>query len=211
KELVCAPINSPEGQKYLSAVNCAINYAFANRQVIVHLIRKGFKKILPDSKLDMLYNIGHNTVKKEKHIIDGKMKEVYVHRKGATRAFGPNRKELPKVYQGVGQPVIIGGTMGTASYILVGTEHGEEKAFGSTCHGSGRTMSRIAAKKRWRGDTLVKELEAKGIYIKAHSFPGLAEEAPDSYKPVEEVVNAVHSAGLSKKVVRLRPLGCIKG
>lgn len=211
RELVCAPIKSPEGQRYFSAVNCAINYAFANRQVIVHLTRNAFKKVFPNSELPLLYNIGHNTVKVEKHKIDGELKEVYVHRKGATRAFGPNREELPKPYQGVGQPVIIGGTMGTASYILCGTEYGEERAFASTCHGSGRTMSRISAKKRWRGDRLVNELASKGIIIKAHSFPGLAEEAPGAYKPVEDVVDSVHSAGLAKKVVRMRPLGCIKG
>ena len=201
RELVCAPINSPEGQKYLSAVNCAINYAFANRQVIVHLTRNAFKRVFPDSELPQLYNIGHNTVKVEKHKIDGDLKKVYVHRKGATRAFGPSREELPKPYHGVGQPVIIGGTMGTASYILCGTEYGEERAFGSTCHGSGRTMSRIRAKKTWRGDSLVRDLAAKGIIIKAHSFPGLAEEAPGAYKPVEDVVDSVHNAGDRKSVV----------
>jgi len=211
RELVCAPIKSPEGQKYLSANNCAINYAFANRQVIAHLTRNAFNKVFPDAELPHLYNIGHNTVKKEKHKIDGKEKEVYVHRKGATRAFGPSRPELPKPFQGVGQPVIIGGTMGTASYILCGTDYGEENSFASVCHGAGRTMSRIAAKKKWHGERLVQDLANHGIIIKAHSFPGLAEEAPGAYKPVEDVVDSVHNAGLSKKVVRMRPLGCIKG
>jgi len=211
RELVCAPINSKEGQKYLSAVNCAINYAFANRQVIVHLTRNAFRQVFRNAELPQLYNIGHNTVKLEKHRLDDKEKEVYVHRKGATRAFGPSRKELPRPYQGVGQPVIIGGTMGTASYIMCGTDYGEERAFASTCHGSGRTMSRISAKKRWRGDRLVNELAAKGIIIRTHSFPGLAEEAPGAYKPVEDVIDSVHNAGLAKKVVRMRPLGCIKG
>jgi tRNA-splicing ligase RtcB len=211
RELVCAPINSPEGQKYFSAVNCAINYAFANRQVICHLTRNAFKKVFPDADLPLLYNIGHNTVKIEKHIVDGKTKELYVHRKGATRAFGPKRNELPKPYHGVGQPVIIGGTMGTASYILVGTEYGDEKSFSSVCHGAGRTMSRIQAMKTWRGDKLIQELANHGIIIKAHSFSGLAEEAPGAYKPVEDVVDSVHNAGLAKKVVRMRPLGCIKG
>ncbi len=211
RELVCAPINSPEGQKYLSATNCAINYAFANRQVIVHLTRTAFDKVFPGSQLPLLYNVGHNTVKKEKHTVDGEEKELYVHRKGATRSFGPKRKELPKPYQGIGQPVIIGGTMGTASYVLCGTDYGEEKAFASVCHGSGRTMSRISAKKKWRGDRLVNELAAKGIVIKAHSFSGLAEEAPGAYKPVEDVVDSVHNAGLSKKVVRVRPIGTVKG
>ena len=211
RELVCAPINSPEGQKFFTAMNCGINYAFANRQVIVYLVRKGFKKIFPDSELKMLYNVGHNTCKIEKHKVNGKIKELYVHRKGSTRAFGPDREELPKVYRGVGQPVLIGGTMGTCSYILVGTKYGEERAFGSACHGSGRTMSRIKAKKTWRGDRLVKELEAKGIYIRAHSFPGLAEEAPGAYKDVSEVVDAVHNANLAKKVVKVKPIGNIKG
>ncbi|MCX6818841.1 MAG: RtcB family protein [Candidatus Aenigmarchaeota archaeon] len=211
RELVCAPINSPEGQKYFSAVNCAINYAFANRQVICHLTRNAFKKVFPDTDLPLLYNIGHNTVKIEQHIVDGKTKKLYVHRKGATRAFGPNREELPKPYQGVGQPVIIGGTMGTSSYILVGTEYGDEKSFSSVCHGAGRTMSRIQAMKTWRGEKLIQELANRGIIIKTHSFPGLAEEAPGAYKPVEDVVDSVHNAGLAKKVVRMLPLGCIKG
>ena len=211
KELVCAPINSEEGQKYFSAVNCGINYAFANRQMIVYFLRNGFKKVFPDSELKMLYNIGHNTVKIEKHEVNGKMKKLYIHRKGATRSFGPNREDLPKVYRGVGQPVIIGGTMGTASYILCGTDYGEKMAFGSVCHGAGRTMSRTEALRRWRGDRLIKELEAKGICIKCHSFPGLAEEAPGAYKAVEEVVDAAHNANLSKKVVRMRPIGTIKG
>lgn len=211
RELVCAPIDSPEGQRYFSAVNCAINYAFANRQVIVHLVRKAFQDLLPGSKLTMLYSIGHNTCKMERHSIDGRLKDVLVHRKGATRAFGPHREELPQAYQDVGQPVIVGGTMGTASYILAGTEYGERQAFASCCHGAGRAMSRTKAKKMWRGDQLIRELKERGIYIKALSLPGVAEEAPDAYKPVEEVVDAIHNAGLSKKVVRMRPLGCLKG
>jgi tRNA-splicing ligase RtcB len=211
RELVCAPIDSPEGKRYFSAVNCAINYAFANRQVIVHLVRKAFQGVLPGSQLATLYSIGHNTCKMERHSIDGKMTRVLVHRKGATRAFGPHREELPPAYMDVGQPVIIGGTMGTASYILAGTEYGEKQAFASVCHGAGRTMSRTKAKKTWRGDQLVGELKERGIHIKAHSLPGLAEEAPDAYKPVEEVVDAIHNAGLSKKVARMRPLGCLKG
>ena len=211
KELVCAPISSPEGQRYFGATNCAINYAFANRQMIVYFIREAFKKIFPDANVDMLYNIGHNTVKIEEHLIDGKRKKVYVHRKGATRAFGPSRKELPAVYKGVGQPVIIGGTMATSSYILCGTDYGEEKAFASVCHGAGRTMSRIQAKKTWRGEKLIQEMTQKGIIVKAHTLPGLAEEAPGAYKAVEEVVDAVHFANLAKKVVRMRPMGVLKG
>ena len=147
RELVCAPLDSKEGRRYFSAMNCAVNYAFANRQVISHLVRSGFEKVLPQAQLTMLYDVGHNTCKVERHQIDGKLKEVYVHRKGATRAFGPQREQLPQSYQGVGQPVIIGGTMGTESYILVGTEYGEEKAFASVCHGAGRQMSRRKAVK----------------------------------------------------------------
>jgi tRNA-splicing ligase RtcB (3'-phosphate/5'-hydroxy nucleic acid ligase) len=211
RELVCAPINSEEGQRYFSACCCGINYAFANRQVLTHLTREGFKQIFSKSQLPLLYDIGHNTCKVEEHKVNGKTKKLYVHRKGATRAFGPNRKELPHDYQGVGQPVIIGGTMGTVSFILVGTEESEKISFASVCHGAGRVMSRKKAKKTWRGDQLVRDLKDKGIVIKAHSFPGLAEEAPGAYKDVAEVVDVIHKSGLSKKVIRMKPLGCIKG
>jgi tRNA-splicing ligase RtcB len=210
-ELVCAPIKSEEGKRYFSACCCGINYAFANRQVLTHLVRDSFNRILPKSELSMLYDIGHNTCKVEEHIIDNKIKKVYVHRKGATRAFAAGRSELPGSYQKIGQPVIIGGTMGTASYILVGTKKGEQESFASVCHGAGRVMSRKKAKKSWRGDKLIRDLEAKGIIIRAHSYPGLAEEAPEAYKDVREVVEVVHKAGLSKKVVRMRPIACIKG
>jgi len=211
RELVCAPINSEEGKRYFSACCCAINYAFANRQVLTHLVRQVFKEIFPRVQLPLLYDIGHNTCKVEEHKVDGKIKKLYVHRKGATRAFGPGRKELPPVYRNVGQPIIIGGTMGTASFILVGTKEGEEKAFASVCHGAGRTMSRTKAKKTWRGDRLVEDLKREGILIKAHSFPGLAEEAPGAYKDVSKVVEVIYQAGLAKKVVRMKPLLCIKG
>ena len=211
RELVCAPIDSKEGKKYFSAVNCAINYAFANRQVICHLVRKTFEKTFPSQKIKMLYDVGHNTCKVEKHMVHGEEKTLYVHRKGATRAFGPGRSELSAAYQSIGQPVIVGGTMGTASYILVGTESGEEKAFASVCHGAGRRMSRNAAKKRYRGDQLKKELEERGILVFGHSMPGLAEEAPEAYKDVTAVIEAIHRAGLARKVLRVRPLACIKG
>ncbi len=210
RELVCAPINSPEGERYFSAVNCAINYAFANRQVISHLVRVGLKRVFPDSETKMLYDIGHNTCKIEEHIVDGQKKKLYVHRKGATRAFGAERRELGKAYQGVGQPVIIGGTMGTASYILVGREE-KDSAFASVCHGAGRVMSRKRAKKLWNGEKLIKKLGEEGIIIRAHSLSGVAEEAPESYKPVEEVVDVIDATRLATKVVRVRPLGCIKG
>ncbi len=211
KELVCAPINSPEGQKYFAAVCCGINYAFANRQVIAHLARKAFSKIFPGEDLKTLYDIGHNTCKIEEHEVDGKKKRLYVHRKGSTRAFGPGRKELPLKYRSVGQPVIIGGSMGSCSYILVGTEESMVKAFGSTCHGAGRRMSRTQAKKKFWGEQVIRMLAQKGIYVRAHSMPGVAEEAPEAYKDVNEVIESVHHAILSTKVARLRPIGNIKG
>ncbi|MCX8194139.1 MAG: RtcB family protein [Candidatus Pacearchaeota archaeon] len=210
RELVCAPINSPEGQSYFGAMCCALNYAHANRQVIAHLVRQCFEKIFPKSNVETFYEISHNSCKAEKHNINGKNKVVYVHRKGATRAFGPEREELPKAYRNIGQPVLIGGTMGTFSYILHGTKEGE-KSFFSACHGAGRAMSRTQAKKKWRGSTLIKELEAKGVYVKAHSMSGLAEEAPLAYKAVEDVVDAIHCADLARKVARLKPIGNIKG
>jgi len=210
-ELVCAPINSPEGKKYFSACCCAINYAFSNRQILTHLIRLSFKKFFPQSNLKVLYDIGHNTCKIESHKIDGRIKKVYVHRKGATRSFGPGRVELPSAYQKTGQPVIIGGTMGTSSFILAGSSESEEKTFASVCHGAGRIMSRQKAKKTWRGENLIKELKQKGIIVRAHSLPGLAEESPKAYKDVERVVKVIHKAKLAKLVVRARPLICIKG
>lgn len=209
-ELVCAPINSDEGQRYIGAMKCALNYAYANRQVIVHLVRQGFSKIFPKAEVKTLYEISHNSCKAEKHIINNKLKSVYVHRKGATRAFGPDREELPSAYRTIGQPVLIGGTMGTSSYILHGVKTGS-KAFFSACHGAGRAMSRTQAKRTWRGTTLIQELANKGIYIKCHSMPGLAEEAPPAYKPVEDVVNSIHNAELAAKVARLKPIGNIKG
>ncbi len=213
KELVCAPFNSDEGQRYFSAVNCGINTAFANRQVIAHLAREAFERVfgLPPEEIQMLYDVGHNTAKLEKHRVDGEEKDLLVLRKGSTRAFGPGRKEIPKAYQKVGQPVLIGGTMGTHSYILHGTERGMEETFGSSCHGAGRRMSRQQAKQRWRGERLINDLSTKGIIIRGHSLSGVAEEAPGAYKDVDEVVNVMHLSGIAKKVARLKPLVCIKG
>jgi tRNA-splicing ligase RtcB len=211
RELACAPIKSPEGERYFSAVNAGINCALANRQAIAHLVRKGFKRVLPDSTVDMLYDISHNTCKVEEHEVDGKKKTLYVHRKGATRAFGPGRKEVPRDYRDIGQPVLIGGTMGTASYILKGTKESEEKSFASSCHGAGRKMSRKAAKRKWYGKDLIKGLERDGIIVRTHSFSGVAEEAPGAYKDVNEVIDTVHNANLARKVVKLRPLAVIKG
>ncbi|WP_457756246.1 RtcB family protein [Thermodesulfatator indicus] len=211
RELVCAPIRSPEGEQYYRAMACGVNCALANRQVITHLVREVFAEVLPQARISLIYDVSHNTCKIEEHEVNGKMKKLYVHRKGATRAWGPGRRELPERYRHVGQPVIIGGSMGTASYILVGTKEGEEKAFGSACHGAGRTMSRHQALKRWRADKIIAELRKRGIIVRAKSKRGLVEEAPEAYKNVIEVVEAAHRAGLARKVVKLLPMGCIKG
>lgn len=211
KELVCAPINSPEGEQYFKAMVCGINCALANRQVITHLVREVFKKFFPGIKLKVLYDVSHNTCKVEYHTLNGKPKKLYVHRKGATRAWGPGRKELPEAYREVGQPVIIGGSMGTASYILVGTREGEEKAFGSACHGAGRVMSRNQAIKTFRAEEIIEKLRKKDIIVMAKSKKGLCEEAPEAYKDVNEVIDATCKAGLTKRVVKLIPMGCIKG
>jgi tRNA-splicing ligase RtcB len=211
RELVCAPITSKEGQDYYAAMCCALNYAYANRQVIAHLVREQFIKLFKGCELNMLYDIVHNSCKIENHEIDGKMKKLYVHRKGATRAFGPGRDEIPHDHRKIGQVVIIGGTMGTYSYILHGTAHGMSSTFGSSCHGAGRRMSRIGAKQQFRGDRLVGELEKQGVCVRCHSMSGLAEEAPGAYKDVMEVIDVMHKANIAKKVVRLKPIGNIKG
>ncbi|MFH1420656.1 MAG: RtcB family protein [Candidatus Aenigmatarchaeota archaeon] len=213
KELVCAPISSPEGKKYFSAVNAGMNLAFANRQVLGHLTRQVLAKVfgIDESEIKTFYDIGHNNAKLEEHKVDGVSKKLLIHRKGATRAFGPNRIEVSEKYRRIGQPVLVGGTMGTASYIMHGTEFGMSETFGSALHGAGRCMSRMAAKRKWWGDTLVKELASKGIIIKAHSRTGVAEEAPGAYKLVDEVVDIMHNSGIVRKVVKLRPLISIKG
>ena len=211
KELVCAPINSPEGERYYRAMVCGVNCALANRQVISHLVREVMSEFFPQAKVTLLYDVSHNTCKIEEHRVNGVSKRLYVHRKGATRAWGPGRPELPERYRKVGQPVLIGGTMGTASYILVGTKESEEKAFGSACHGAGRAMSRHQALKRWRGEQVIEELRKRGIVIRAKSKRGAAEEAPEAYKDVSEVVESAHRAKLACKVAKLLPMGCIKG
>lgn len=212
-ELVCAPIQSEEGQRYLSAVNAGINCAFANRQVLAHLTRKVFSEVLglDEREVKTLYDVGHNTAKIEKHKINGELKEVLVHRKGSTRGFGPGREEIPKEYRNAGQPILVGGTMGTASYILAGTEKGMRECFGSGVHGAGRKMSRHAAIKHFRGERIVAELKQKGIIIKAHSWRGAAEEAPQAYKNIDIVVNVMDASGINKKVARLKPIITIKG
>ena len=209
KELVCAPFKSEEGQKYFSAVNCGINCAFANRQTLTHLTRQVFSKIfgMDEKEIKTFYEIGHNTAKLEKH----DNKELLVMRKGSTRAFGPGREEVPKLYRSVGQPVLVGGTMGTQSYILHGTEKGMNKTFGSAIHGAGRAMSRMQAKRQWRGSDILRTLEEKGILIRAHNKAGVAEEAPSAYKDVKEVVDVMHNSGIAMKVIEVKPLISIKG
>ncbi len=211
RELACAPINSDVGQRYLGAMNCGINCAIANRQVLTHLARKVFSDILPKSNLRLLYDVSHNTCKIEEHTVDGKTRKLYVHRKGATRAFGPGHPSLPADLKKVGQPVLIGGTMGTASYILAGTEKGMSLSLGSCCHGAGRAMSRTQAKKKWHGKDVLRELAQRGIIVRGASNRGIAEEAPGAYKDVSEVVDATDKAELAKKVAKLEPLICVKG
>lgn len=213
RELVCAPFKSKEGQQYFSAVNCGINCAFANREVIAHLTRESFNRAIgiDMAKIETLYEVGHNTCKVEKHQVNGKEKELLVHRKGSTRAFGPGREEIPQDYREVGQPLFVGGTMGTASYILKGTEKCMQETFGSGVHGAGRLLSRHQAKKRWWGEELLKSLAEKGIIVKGHSMAGLAEEAPGAYKDVDRVAGVMHNAGINTKVALLKPYIVIKG
>jgi tRNA-splicing ligase RtcB len=211
RELACAPIDSPVGRAYLGAMRAAINCALANRQIITHLVRRAFAGIAPQAELTLLYDVSHNTCKVESHRVDRETKRLFVHRKGATRAFGPGHPDLPPVFASIGQPVLIGGTMGTASYVLVGTRDGLERSFGSSCHGAGRSMSRHQAVKQWRGRQVIDELAARGILIRSPSPRGVAEEAPGAYKDVTVVVEAADRAGLSRKVARLEPLVCVKG
>ncbi len=211
RELACAPINSATGRAYLGAMRAAINCALANRQIITHLVREAFADTLPKARLSLLYDVSHNTCKVEQHFVDGETERLFVHRKGATRAFGPGHPDLPDAFKKIGQPVLIGGTMGTASYILVGTKEGEELSFSSSCHGAGRAMSRHQATKQWQGRELVDYLAGKGIVIRSPSMRGVAEEAPGAYKDVSAVVDAADEARLSRKVARVEPLICIKG
>lgn len=215
RELVCAPMDSPEGQAYLGAMRAAANFAFANRQLLAHSARSAFEKVFAGKvknwHLQQVYDIAHNMGKVETHEIDGRRVKVCVHRKGATRAFGPGAPGLPPEYQAIGQPVIIPGSMGTASWVLVGTEASMTRSFGSSCHGAGRVMSRSKAKKTVRGDVLRNELERSGIQVRARSMSGLAEEAPAAYKDVDAVVETVSKSGIARKVARLRPLAVVKG
>jgi tRNA-splicing ligase RtcB len=215
RELVCAPLSSREGQDYLAAMKAAANYAFANRQVLTHHIRRSFEGVLAgkvkNHHLYQIYDIAHNMAKVEEHQVDDRRVKVCVHRKGATRAFGPGSPVLPDVYRDIGQPVLVPGSMGTASWVLLGTELSMAQTFGSTCHGAGRTMSRSKAKKTVWGAELREELESGGIHVRAGSMPGLAEEAPIAYKDVDRVVEVVHGAGIARKVARLVPMAVVKG
>ncbi len=211
RELACAPILSPEGEDYLGAMRAAINCALANRQILGHLVRDVFRRRLPEARLSLLYDVSHNTCKEETHLVEGRPRRLFVHRKGATRAFGPGHPDLPEAYRGTGQPVLVGGTMGTFSFVLAGTPEASARSFSSSCHGAGRQMSRTQAKRTWRGGALIEELAARGIRIEAHSASGAAEEAPGAYKDVEEVARVAEEAGLSRRVARLRPIACVKG
>ncbi len=211
RELACAPINSPVGQRYLGAMRAAINCALANREILGHYARRVFAHFFPDCDLQLLFDVSHNTCKVEPHVVDGKRRDLFVHRKGATRAFGPSHASLPDALRAVGQPVLIGGSMGTGSYILVGESTAEEKAFSSACHGAGRAMSRHAALKQWSGRKIVDDLATQGILIRSPSTRGVAEEAPGAYKDVGTVVIAAERAGLARRVARLTPVICIKG
>jgi len=212
RELINAPIQSELGQQYIKAMAASMNFAFVNRQMIAHWVRDVFKKVIGSSDgMEQVYDVCHNIAKIEKHKIDGSQKVVCVHRKGATRSFGPGREEIPEIYRSVGQPVIIPGSMGTSSYLLVGTKTAEEISFGSTAHGAGRVCSRHGALQHIRGEDVKRELEAKGIDVKAVSWKTLAEEAPEVYKDIDEVVHVSHALGIGNLVVRLVPLGVMKG
>ncbi|MEN9420412.1 MAG: hypothetical protein RI988_4033 [Pseudomonadota bacterium] len=211
RELACAPIHSPLGQEYLGAMRAAVNCALANRQILTHLVRQVFARVLPEARLPLLYDVSHNTCKLEEHEVDGRRRSLHVHRKGATRAWGPGHPELPEALRAAGQPVLVGGSMGTGSWIMAGTAASEGLAFSSACHGAGRAMSRHQALHTWRPRQVVDELAARGILVRSPSPRGIAEEAPAAYKDVDAVVQATHDAGLARKVARLEPLVCVKG
>jgi len=214
RQLACAPVKSSEGEDYFKAMACAANFAWCNRQMIVHWVRESFEKIINDTAenlgMNIVYDVCHNIAKLEEHEIEGKRRKIYVHRKGATRSFGPEKPEVPLKYRDVGQPVLIPGDMGTESYLLHGTTKAEE-TFGSTCHGAGRVISRQQAIRNWRGEEVIRRLKNRGIYVHPASLKVAAEEAPESYKDVRNVVDIAHGAGISRKVVKFVPLGVVKG
>ncbi len=215
RQLACAPVNSPEGQKYIATMRAAANFAWCNRQLLMQQAREVFAEVFGQTwqsmHMSLVYDVCHNIAKFEEHTVAGRLKKVWVHRKGATRAFPPHHPEIPNLYQKIGQPVIIPGDMGRASWVLVGQQGSMDKTFGTTCHGAGRAMSRTAAVKEAAGRRIDKELEARGVIARAQSHKGLAEEQPNAYKNVDDVVEVVHLAGLSRKVARMRPIGVIKG
>ncbi len=215
RQLACAPINSPEGQDYFAGMSCGANYAWTNRQLILHWVRESFENILKESAEDMgmnlVYDVCHNIAKREEHDVDGIKRELVVHRKGATRAFAPGRTEVPEKYRDTGQPVIIPGDMGTASYVMAGMETAMKKSWGSTCHGAGRVLSRAGARRKFKANQVEKELMDKGIYVKAATREVLEEESSGAYKDINRVVEITHNAGLSKMVARMVPLGVMKG
>jgi tRNA-splicing ligase RtcB len=211
RELACAPIASPLGAAYLGAMRAGINCALANRQIITHIARQTVTRLLPGATLDLLFDVSHNTCKEELHDVGGSRKRLFVHRKGATRAFGPGHPDLPAAVRAAGQPVLIGGSMGTASHVLVGTAASEALSWSSACHGAGRAMSRHQATRTWTGRQLVHQLAERGILVRSPSMRGVAEEAPGAYKDVDKVVDIAHASGLARKVARLEPIICIKG
>lgn len=215
RQLVCAPVESPEGKRYFAAMACAANFAWANRQMITHWVREAFEQVFKKSAKELglfvIYDVAHNIAKIEEHEVDGRKVTLCVHRKGATRAFPPGHPAVPKDYREIGQPVLVPGDMGTLSYILVGTERAMKETFGSTCHGAGRLMSRAAALRQKSGREVAEELREKGILVRAASEKTLVEEMPEAYKDVTEVVEACHGAGISRMVVRVRPIGVVKG
>lgn len=215
RQLACAPIDSPEGKSYFEQMACAANYAWANRQCIMHWVREAFEKVLgkkaEDLGMRLIYDVAHNIAKFEEHTIGDTTRRLCVHRKGATRAFFAGHKDVPEIYKKIGQPVLIPGDMGTHSYLLLGTEKAMKETFGSTCHGAGRVLSRTKALQRTKGRRIDKELAEKGIFVMSASSEVLREEVPEAYKDIDMVVDAVHQAGISKKVARMRPLGVVKG
>ena len=211
RELACAPIHSEAGRSYLGAMRAAINCALANREIITHIARETFARVAPHARLELIYDVSHNTCKVERLVVDGVPRELFVHRKGATRAFGPGHPSLPDAFRDVGQPVLIGGSMGTESYVLAGTAAASALSFSSSCHGAGRAMSRHQAKRTWRGNEVIETLARRGILVRSASLRGVAEEAPGAYKDVAAVVRAAQDVGISKLVARLVPLICIKG
>jgi tRNA-splicing ligase RtcB len=215
RELVCAPLSSPEGKQYFGAMASAANFAWANRQCMTHLARRSFEQVLAGKvrsfDLHVVYDVAHNIAKIEDHVVDGRKMKLCIHRKGATRAFGPGHPGVVPIYRAVGQPVLVPGDMGTASYVLVGTAGALEGSFDTCCHGAGRTMSRAAAKKQVVGSELRYRLETQGIQVRAGSMSGLAEEAPEAYKDIDAVIDVVEGAGLARRVARMRPLAVMKG